>query len=155
MIPALIESLKTWIIDTLGDVAVVMDPPGDVAEHRTVSLYLRKIGNSPATGPVLKTDRLQIQLTFLVTASSSKPHEANDDLVRLAFAAMTKKEIEPDLTPLSTEEWRAFGAVPRPAFSFTIPLNVKVEKPGARRVEKPLVIESVSLNSPGNRLDPD
>lgn len=155
MIPEVFESLKTWVYETIGEVSVVPDAPGSAREGRIVSLYLRKIENSPASVSTLKTNRLQMRLTFLVTASSNTPHEANNDLVRLAFAAMTEKDMEPDLTPPSTAEWKAFGVIPRPAFSLSVPLNFEVEKPAVKLVKKPLVIDSFSLSAANTPPAPD
>ncbi|MCF8111185.1 MAG: hypothetical protein K9J85_06815 [Desulfobacteraceae bacterium] len=155
MIPEVFESLKTWVCKTIGEASVVPDAPGSAKEDRIVSLYLRKIENSPATASTLKMNRLQMRLTFLVTASSNSPHEANNDLVRLAFAAMTEKDMEADLTPPSTDEWKAFGVIPRPAFSLSVPLNFEVEKPEVKLVRKPLVIDSFTLSAANTPAGPD
>lgn len=139
------EYLKNWIHDTLGEVDVSAGTPVNTTETRSVSLYLKGLGESPATGATLIKDRLQLQLSYLVTTSSNEPHEANNDLTKLAFAAMMNKKIEPDFSQLATAEWSAFGVMPKPSFSFRIPLNFEVEIADVKRVKKPLIIKGSTI----------
>lgn len=129
----------------MGAVGVSPDPPSAPDGERTVSLYLKDISGSPSSGTVLKRDRLQVQLDFLVTVNGKTLLEADDDLAKLVFSALLADGMDVDLTPLSASEWRAFGLVPRPSFLLKTPLNLTVEKPPAKRVEKPLVIKSETL----------
>jgi len=149
MISSVFEHMKSWVCETLGDVDVTSDPPpvkGDT-DKRSVNVYLKDVVESPSSGTLLKLDRLQVQLTFLVTASGKTLLEACDDLVKLAFAAMLEKDMEIVLTPMTAEEWSAFGVVPRPSFFLKLPLNFDVEKPEVKRVQKPLVLKSSSLSN--------
>jgi hypothetical protein len=151
MISSIFNSLKAWICDVLGPVEVTPDAPGPITGGRSVSLYVREILESPSSGTSMKMDRLQVHLSFLVTTSGVSALEAGDDLAKLLFAAMMNKDIALDLTPVSAAEWSAFGVVPRPSFSFRIPLNHTLEKPAVKRVEKPLVIKKSPFDPPGNR----
>lgn len=139
------DYLKSWIHETLGEVDISPETPVNTTDTRSVSLYLKGFEESSATGTTFRKDRLQIQLSYLVTTSSKEPHEANNDLTRLAFAAMMNRKIEPDFSPLATEEWNAFGVQPKPSFSFKIPLNFEVEKTDVKRVKKPLIIKGSTI----------
>ncbi len=145
MVTPVFEHLKSWICETLGDVEVSEEPPSAPDRERTFCLYLKDISGSPSSGTVLKRDRLQVQLNFLVTVNGKTLLEADDDLAKLIFSALLTDGMDVDLTPLSASEWRAFGLVPRPSFLLKTPLNLTVEKPPVRRVEKPLVIKSENL----------
>ena len=57
-----------------------------------------------------------------------------------AASALLTDGMDVDLTPLSASEWRAFGLVPRPSFLLKTPLNLTVEKPPVRRVEKRYIL---------------
>jgi hypothetical protein len=154
MISSVFEHMKIWVCETLGEVDVIPEPPqllGNPDNKRSVSVYLKDVGESPSSGTLLKMDRLQVQLTFLVTANGKTLLEACDDLVKLAFAAMLEKNMEIVLTPMTAEEWSAFGVVPRPSFFLRLPLNFEVEKPEVKRVEKPLILRSSSLSNNNNK----
>lgn len=145
MISSIFEHMRSWVRETLGDVDVTLDPPSGGSNIRSTSLYLKDISESPGIGPTLKRDRLQVQLTFLVTTTGKSLLEADEDLAKLAFAAMLEKDMEIDLSPLPPEGWRAFGLVPRPSFFLNIPLNFEVDKPEAKRVTKPHVLTTSPL----------
>jgi hypothetical protein len=146
MISPVFDHLKSWIRETLGDVEVTPDPPAAMGGGRSVSLYLKTLSESPSSGTTLKMDRLQVQLTFLVTTNGKTILEADDDLATLVFSAMLLEGVTVSIDPLPAGEWRAFGIVPRPSFLLKTPLNFKVERPEVRRVEKPLVIKSSALS---------
>jgi hypothetical protein len=148
MISSVFEHMKSWVCETLGDVDVTPEPPPVMGnpDKRSVNVYLKDVVESPSSGTLLKMDRLQVQLTFLVTTNGKTLLEACNDLVKLAFAAMLTKDMEIVLTPMTAEEWHAFGVIPRPSFFLKLPLNFDVEKPDVKRVQKPLVLKSSSLS---------
>ncbi len=151
MIPTVFDHLKDWVRETLGEVEVSSLPPSPACGERSVSLYLKDVTASPTTGTVVKMDRLQIQLTYLVTTNGKTLPEADDDLAKLVFSAMLARDMTVDLSPLSSSEWRAFGLVPRPSFLVKTPLTFTVEKQEVKRVEKPLVIRSSSFSGKTDR----
>ncbi len=151
MISSVFDHLKGWIRETLGDIEVSPHPPSPDCGERAVRLYLKDVTASPSSGTVLKMDRLQIQLTYLVTTNGKTLPEADDDLAKLIFSAMLAQGMTVDLSPLSPLEWQAFGIVPRPSFLLKTPLTFTVEKPAVKRVEKPLVISSSTFS--GQKAD--
>lgn len=73
-------------------------------------------------------------------------------LGQLLFAAMGHERFEVDLENPTTEAWRAFGIVPRPAFLLRIPFSLerpqelqRVTKHPTIRSESPLPFDGVLL----------
>jgi hypothetical protein len=142
MANSVFQLLRNWVCEILGEVKVSAEPPQDSPETKFVSLYLKDIETSPSTGVKPVGGRLQIILSYLVTVNSKDFDSVNNDIVKLAFSAMTAENIEPVFTPLSAGEWNSLGVTPRPSFIIKIPLNYDIKDiPIAKLVEKPLVIK--------------
>ena len=145
MTDAVFQQLCEWVRGVLGDeIAISADPPQDAPEASFISIYLKDIEPSPSTGVRPVGNRLQLILSYLITANAQNVHDINRHIVTLAFSAMPTANLAPVFASLSAEEWRAFGVTPRPALLFKIPVNYEFDVAAVKRVEYPMVIKMVS-----------
>ncbi len=108
--------------------------------------------------PVARTEKrapLQMSLRFLICAWAAKPDQANDVLLRLAFAAMEQEGWELEFDALPMQAWSAFGISPRPSFVLRVPL--RVERPEERaKLVRSIKLQGLPITTlQGSVLGPD
>lgn len=145
MIDEMDRRLQDWAGTVVGAVPVSLAPPvRDEGGEAAVSLYLLGLAESPSprtSGP----QPLQLQLRYLVTASSPEPEEAHRLLAELLFAALDTEKMQVEMEPVPLALWQAFGVAPRPAFTVRVPLIKERKTRPVRRVLEPLVVETARL----------
>jgi hypothetical protein len=135
------DSLRKWVIETVGDIAVSWEPPGAVSSGRGVSLYLLELDDKPPARGT-RPPPLQFWLRYLVTTWDESAQDAHELLFSLAFAALDHPEFEVDLSQRPPALWSAIGVVPMPAFTIQLPhLRHRAEQP-IHFVRQPLQIQS-------------
>jgi hypothetical protein len=150
--------LQQWIAETCADAAWSLSMPSresagadDKAQAVT---YLLEVLRTP----VARTDKrapLRMSLRFLVCAWATKPEQAHENLVRLAFAAMDQDGWDLELDALPAHTWSAFGIPPRPSFVLRIPLLLERAEERAKRVRS-IKLESLAITAlQGSVLGPD
>lgn len=144
MIDKIDGRLQGWAAAVVKPVPVSLSAPDGGAAGQGVSLYLMAIARTPAT-PLSARGQLQMTLRYLVTAWSERPEDGHRILGDLVVAAADSPDLLVDLEPIPVEVWRAFGVVPRPAFTLEVPF--RLERPGAElpRGREPMDIRAASL----------
>lgn len=135
------DSLRQWVIDTVGDVAVSWDPPGAVASGRGVSLYLLELDEKPPARGT-RPPPLQFWLRYLVTTWGESPQDAHELLFNLAFAALDHPDFEVDLSQRPPALWSAMGVPPKPAFLIQLPHLRQRAEAAIPFVRQPLQIQA-------------
>lgn len=137
------QRLSDWITGELGACGVRATPPGpELAGEHCVSLYLMSLAASTAArGPSVP---LEFALRWLVTVWGDEP-AAQEQLCRLAFAALEMPEAEVDFEPLPWSAWASFGVAPRPAFVLQLPLRKTRPVRAAPRVRQALRLTPVPM----------
>jgi hypothetical protein len=124
-------------------VAVALGPPPREAGPDQVSLHLVQIdGHPPPRGP--RRPPLQVDLHFLVSATSSRPESQLRMVGELLFAALARDDLEVELGPVTPGLWQSLGTAPRAAFILRLPFQRQVPERRAPRVRGPLVMELVA-----------
>jgi len=135
-------SLQSWAGSVLPGVAVKLGPPARESTGDQVFIHLVQIeGHPPPRGP--RRPPLQVDLHFLVSASSPRPESELRMVGELMFAALARDDLEVELGPVAPAVWQALGAGPRAAFILRLPFRREVPEPRAVRVRTPLVTEVV------------
>lgn len=155
MIEQIDQRLKDWATHVSGATTITLTPPTNSQTGQGVGLYL--LGIAPAyPAHTMGRPPLQITLRYLITVWADKPEEAHRLLDQLAFAAMENSEFEIEFEPLSTQDWLAFGATPRPAFVLRVPARFVRPEPETPLVKAPLVIQtSPTMSLSGQVLGPN
>lgn len=115
MIDGIDNTLKAWIVSTLGDVDVSLEPPGLCPKHGCLSLYLLDMQHAPPANRG-RSKTFSLLLRYLVTAWDEDPLIAHRRLGELAIQLAEHPDYQLDLEPLPATAWAAFGIAPRPAF---------------------------------------
>ena len=135
--------LRSWASGVLPDARVVLGPPvaAPGQGQDQVSLHLLRI----ACPPPPRGDRrppLQVDLHFLVSAASPRPEAELRMVGELLFAALAREDLEVEPDPVTSEDWRALGAIPRAGFILRLPFRRELPEPRAPRVRGPLVVKT-------------
>ena len=145
MTETIFQSLTKWVCEVLGDVEVTPLPPvSEVSGKTRVTLYFLSIEESSSTGVRPVKNKLQLFISYLVKVSGDI-HNANTDILKLAFSAMASGDMEPVFNSLSLGDWRSFGVIPGPAFVIKVPVNHKISEKEIKIVEKPMILKSTLL----------
>ncbi|HYI22458.1 MAG TPA: hypothetical protein VEX62_07460 [Candidatus Limnocylindrales bacterium] len=149
------EELMAWVRGVSDAEVSFARPAPEPGDGASVSLYLIEMRGRSPLSPA-RVDRHQLELGYLVTASSSESSAANQLLVDLCFAAMEQPGMEVDLEPVDNRLWQALGVPPQPSFRVTMPLRRRRPAPDIRPVLKPLGIEHAAISTlTGYVLTPD
>jgi hypothetical protein len=140
------EELMAWVRGVSDAEVSFARPAPEPGDGASVSLYLIEMRGRSPLSPA-RVDRHQLELGYLVTASSSEASAANQLLVDLCFAAMEQPGMEVDLEPVDNRLWQALGVPPQPSFRVTMPLRRRRPAPDIRPVLKPLGIEHAAIST--------
>ncbi len=146
------EIIKKWIVDTLGDIPVVIDAPGN-SDQSGVNVFLFDLMDFPPAR-TKSLAPLQYKLRYLVTTWGADTYEQNRMLTELVFSAYENHELDVDLSSVSAHLWSGFGVHPRPSFFIRIPIRKSLKEQIAKRVEKPVVLTSVAASTWGKVVGP-
>jgi hypothetical protein len=149
------RQLGDWARGVFRDVTVVFDLRASTQAPSGVALHLTELlEEPPPRGP--RRPPLQLLLRYLVSCWAERTEDAHKLLGELAFAAMENPEFRVDLTPASSEFWRACALPPRPSFFLCVPCRLERERKPAALVRGPIVIKATGLSPlDGQVLGPD
>lgn len=157
MLEPVYAKLRQWVADTCEASWSLSMPArestGADAKGQAVTYLLEVL-----RAPVARTDKrapLQMSLRFLVCAWAAKPEQANEILLRLAFAAMELDGCELEFEALPIQTWSTFGIAPRPSFVLRVPLVIARTDPRAKPVRSINLHGAPVTTVQGSVLGPD
>ena len=122
------EHLCAWAKEVTDGAPVSLAPPTAPPEALQVHVFLLDVVRKPVLrGP--DQPPLQVQLRYLVSVWGPDPAAAHHALHQLVFDALARPDLEVDETPPPAALWSALGAVPRPAFTLRVRLQVERYEP--------------------------
>lgn len=157
MLEPIYSKLQQWVAETSPEVSWGLSLPTEeqpAQKAKTqVATYLFEVMRVPmARGE--RRSPLQLSLRFLVCAWAAKADEANELLVRLAFAAMATEGWDLEFESLPIQTWSAFHLSPRPSFMLCVPLLLERVDSPAKPVRSIRLEEAAMTNLPGQVLGP-
>ncbi len=151
------QRLRSWVLDTLGDVEMTFGAPSSKVEERPL-VFLYALGLEELVyrhGTTGGRAPQGFRFRFLITTGAPSPQKAQELLGELVFTAMDEADFDIELSGSDSCLWQLLGIPPRPAFFLFVSVQRPMEEVVLPKVQEPPRLESsVSVPLVGRVVGP-
>jgi hypothetical protein len=145
MLDQLDQQIETWAGHLLGDVQIMLSPPGEPLAAEVGAGFFLTAVSADRTRRNHPDPSLTLVGRYLVTTWAKEIRRAHRVLGELLVAAIEDQHFDVDPEPPGLAVWRAIGISPRPGFFMKARLRVERVTRAVKPVLVPLRVGTVDL----------